>query len=108
MNNKKTLVKRGASITATTTAVCGVTLGYYRFIGAGAVFTKDIRDYASVYGNLGRNYGWMCQCGTRLSFADATDTTTATCRQCGSRYQKNAFLFTLETNIDKIPKGSTL
>ena len=65
-----TLVKRGASIGANATIVCGITIGEYAFIGAGAVVTKDVADYALVYGNPARQHGWMCQCGTRLAFND--------------------------------------
>jgi UDP-2-acetamido-3-amino-2,3-dideoxy-glucuronate N-acetyltransferase len=65
-----TLVKRGASIGANATIVCGITIGEYAFIGAGAVVTKDVPAYALVYGNPARQHGWMCQCGTRLAFND--------------------------------------
>src|SRR5437870_2017181 len=57
---QETLVKRGASIGANATIVCGNTIGRYSFIGAGAVITKDIPDYALVVGNPGRISGWMC------------------------------------------------
>lgn len=83
-----TLVKRGASIGANATVVCGVTLGQYCFIGAGAVVTKDVPDYALVYGNPGRIQGWMCQCGIRLAFEPAGDHETATCQACGSHFDK--------------------
>ncbi len=77
---KDTLVKRGASIGANATIVCGITLGRYCFIGAGAVVTKNVPDYALVVGNPGRVVGWMCQCGIRLTFpADRAD--CAACRR---------------------------
>ncbi|NWF65656.1 MAG: Gfo/Idh/MocA family oxidoreductase [Chloroflexi bacterium] len=82
---KPTLVKKGASIGANATIVCGHTIGRYAFIGAGAVVTKDVPDYALVVGNPGRVVGWMCGCGVRLGFAG--DTTT--CTSCGTRYAKN-------------------
>ena len=63
-----TLVKKGATIGANATVVCGVTLGEYAFIGAGAVVTHDVPDYALIYGNPARIQGWMCQCGIRLDF----------------------------------------
>ena len=64
---QKTLVKKGASIGANATVVCGVTIGSYAFIGAGAVVTKDVPDYALVYGNPAKLRGWVCRCGEVLS-----------------------------------------
>ena len=63
---KRTLVKRGASIGANATVVCGATLGEYCFIGAGAVVTKDVLPYALMAGVPARRIGWMCQCGEKL------------------------------------------
>ncbi|MCF7805442.1 MAG: Gfo/Idh/MocA family oxidoreductase [Candidatus Marinimicrobia bacterium] len=80
----KTLVKKGASIGANATVVCGITLGQFCFIGAGAVVTKDVPDFALVVGNPGRIIGWMCECGTRLRFDDGQ----ATCDKCGREYRK--------------------
>jgi UDP-2-acetamido-3-amino-2,3-dideoxy-glucuronate N-acetyltransferase len=82
---RRTLVKRGASLGANCTIVCGVTIGRYGFIGAGAVVTKDIPDYALVVGNPGRISGWMCQCGVKLA-AGRTPPTEVACAACGSRY----------------------
>lgn len=64
---KKTVVKRGATIGANATIVCGHTIGRYAFVGAGSVVTKDISDYALVYGNPARIKGYMCECGGRLN-----------------------------------------
>ena len=64
---RPTLVKRGATLGANATIVCGHTIGRYAFIGAGAVVTKDVPDYALVVGNPGRVTGWMCQCGVKLA-----------------------------------------
>lgn len=67
---KKTLVKKGASIGANATIVCGITLGEYCFIGAGAVVTKDVRPYELVLGNPARHAGWMSEFGHKLKFND--------------------------------------
>jgi len=65
---KKTLVKKGATIGANATIVCGVDIGRYAFIGAGAVVTKTVPDYALVVGNPARQTGWMSEYGHRLHF----------------------------------------
>ena len=79
---RKTLVRRGATIGANATIVCGTTLGEYAFVGAGAVVADDVQDYALVVGVPGRRIGWMCQCGERLP-----DSGTGTCAVCGSSYE---------------------
>ena len=63
---RTTLVRKGASIGANATIVCGTTIGRFAFVGAGAVVTKDVPDYALVLGNPARQTGWMCWCGTKL------------------------------------------
>lgn len=63
-----TLVKKGATIGANATIVCGITIGQYAFVGAGAVVTKDIADYALVIGNPARQSGWMSEYGHKLKF----------------------------------------
>jgi UDP-2-acetamido-3-amino-2,3-dideoxy-glucuronate N-acetyltransferase len=83
---RQTLVKRGASLGANSTIVCGHTIGAYAFIGAGTVVTKDIADYALVVGNPGRITGWMCQCGVKLA-SGAQPPVTASCAACGARYR---------------------
>lgn len=86
---RRTLVKRGASIGANATIVCGNIIGRYAFIGAGAVVTRDVPDFALVVGNPGRVVGWMCQCGVRLSLdADPDATDEDTCDACGARYER--------------------
>jgi len=82
---RQTLVKRGASLGANCTVVCGHTIGAYAFVGAGAVITKDIPDYALVVGNPGRISGWMCQCGIKLT-GGAAPPAEAVCAACGTRY----------------------
>jgi len=64
---RKTLVKKGATIGANATIVCGITIGRYAFIGAGAVVTRDVPDYALVLGNPAKQSGWMCRCGEKLT-----------------------------------------
>jgi UDP-2-acetamido-3-amino-2,3-dideoxy-glucuronate N-acetyltransferase len=83
---RQTLVKRGASLGANCTVVCGVTIGAYGFVGAGAVVTRDVPDYALIVGNPGRIRGWMCQCGVKLS-SESVPPRSATCRACGTQYQ---------------------
>src|SRR3989338_9065536 len=63
---KETLVKKGVTLGANSTILCGITIGAYAFIGAGAVVTKDVAPYALVYGNPARLNGWMCECGVKL------------------------------------------
>ncbi|PYR04221.1 MAG: N-acetyltransferase, partial [Acidobacteria bacterium] len=60
---QRTLVKRGASLGANSTILCGHTIGCYAFVGAGSVVTRDVPDYALVVGNPARVVGWMCECG---------------------------------------------
>ena len=86
---RPTLVKRGASLGANSTIVCGHTVGAYAFIGAGAVVTRDVPDYALLVGNPARISGWMCQCGIKLASGTAPPV-TATCAACGTIYQADA------------------
>jgi UDP-2-acetamido-3-amino-2,3-dideoxy-glucuronate N-acetyltransferase len=81
-----TLVKRGATFGANCTIVCGVTIGQYAFIGAGAVVVKDVPDFALVVGNPARIIGWMCQCGNRIAFAEEDG--PGACQACHRTYQK--------------------
>jgi UDP-2-acetamido-3-amino-2,3-dideoxy-glucuronate N-acetyltransferase len=83
---RKTLVRRGASLGANCTIICGVTIGENALVGAGAVVTKDVPDYALVVGAPARITGWVCECGERLSFTDGR----AVCRACGKRYGQPA------------------
>jgi UDP-2-acetamido-3-amino-2,3-dideoxy-glucuronate N-acetyltransferase len=85
---KTTLVRRGASLGANCTVVCGTTIGLYAFVGAGSVVTRDVPDYALVYGNPARLRGWMCACGVNLEFGEAGNG-SAKCRACGSKYTKS-------------------
>lgn len=81
---KKTLVKQGASIGANATVVCGVTVGRYAFVGAGSVVTKDVKDYALVYGNPARQHGWACYCGTSMKKGVTGE--SIQCPECQRRY----------------------
>lgn len=80
----KTHVGRGATIGANATIVCGHNIGKYAFIGAGAVVTKEVQDYALVVGNPAKQIGWMSEFGQRLSF-DHND--TAECSESGNKYR---------------------
>ncbi|MGH7537215.1 MAG: DapH/DapD/GlmU-related protein [Gemmatimonadales bacterium] len=81
---QKTVVRRGGSIGANATIVCGITLGEYSFIGAGAVVTTDVLPYALMVGVPARRVGWMCQCGARLSVSAAR----ARCTACSRTYEE--------------------
>ena len=81
---KKTLVKKGASIGANSTIVCGVTLGEFCFIGAGAVVTKDVKPFSLVVGNPSRHVGWMSEFGHRLHFNDEN---IAVCPESNQKYK---------------------
>jgi UDP-2-acetamido-3-amino-2,3-dideoxy-glucuronate N-acetyltransferase len=80
----KTLVKQGATIGANATVVCGHNIGKFAFIGAGAVVTKDVPDYALIVGNPARQTGWMSEYGHKLSFDHHGE---AVCEESGERYQ---------------------
>ena len=82
---RRTLVKRGATLGANCTIVCGHTIGRYAFIGAGTVVTRDVPDYALVIGNPGRIAGWVCRCGVKLA-SGAAAPARATCAACQTMY----------------------
>jgi UDP-2-acetamido-3-amino-2,3-dideoxy-glucuronate N-acetyltransferase len=82
---RRTLARRGATIGANATIVCGVTLGEYSFIGAGAVVTSDVPAYALMVGVPARRVGWMCECGERLHPVGGG----ARCPACGSEYRES-------------------
>jgi UDP-2-acetamido-3-amino-2,3-dideoxy-glucuronate N-acetyltransferase len=82
---RETLVQRGASLGANSTVVCGHTIGRYAFVGAGAVVTRNVPDYALVVGNPGRVVGWMCECGVKLA-TGSQPPATVTCAACGAQY----------------------
>jgi len=86
---RRTLVRRGASIGANATVVCGATLGEYAFIGAGSVVRHDVPDHALVLGIPARIRGWMCRCGLRLSLPPSSPAGKAVCAGCGDRYMQD-------------------
>ena len=85
---RPTLVKKGATIGANATIICGLTIGRYAFIGAGAVVTKDVPDFALIFGNPAKLIGWMCRCGEKLG-------SKFTCKNCGDHYSLKSGQITL-------------
>ena len=88
---RQTLVQRGATIGANATVVCGIRLGQYSFVGAGAVVTRDVPNHALVYGSPARLNGWVCRCGVKLDLSTLPDSIEqADCSACRQRYEKKA------------------
>ncbi len=83
-----TLVQRGATIGANATIICGVTLGRYAFVGAGAVVSRDVPDFALVYGIPAGLQGWMCRCGEHLLLATGSGQESANCPRCATAYSR--------------------
>jgi UDP-2-acetamido-3-amino-2,3-dideoxy-glucuronate N-acetyltransferase len=79
---KTTVVRRGATIGANATIVCGITLGEFCFVGAGAVVTRDVPGYALVFGSPAKLMGWVCECGVKLD-------TSLVCPSCKKSYKKS-------------------
>jgi UDP-2-acetamido-3-amino-2,3-dideoxy-glucuronate N-acetyltransferase len=96
---KPTLVKKGATIGANATIICGNNIGSHAFVGAGATVSKDVPDYALVYGNPAKIQGWVCECGVKLAFSANG---LAKCSGCGKSYKKQ------ETKSGTIVKNSRL
>ncbi|HOE13128.1 MAG TPA: Gfo/Idh/MocA family oxidoreductase [bacterium] len=84
---RHTLVRRGASLGANCTVLCGITIGQYAFIGAGAVVIRDVPDYALVVGNPAKTIGWMCVCGNRIRFEKENQ--PGKCTVCERTYRKD-------------------
>lgn len=89
---RKTIVKKGASVGANATIVCGHNIGRYALVGAGSVVTKDVPDYALVYGCPAEVRGYVCRCGEHLKFSDLR----AVCPGCGKAYQMDEKDFTIK------------
>ena len=85
---RETVVKRGTTIGANATIVCGNTIGRYAMVGAGTVVTHDVGDYQLVTGNPGRMAGYVCMCGCRLREAEEAE--MRDCPECGRRYRVTA------------------
>ncbi len=80
---KRTTVRKGATIGANATLVCGIEIGRYALIGAGAVVTRDVPDYGLIVGNPARRTGWVCECGVKLDFSGGV----ASCTECAREYE---------------------
>ena len=88
----QTLVRRGATIGANATIICGTTIGRYSMIGAGSVVKSDVDDYAVMAGVPAKQIGWACRCGVTLKF----DNNRAICMNCGSEYKMDNGQFIVE------------
>lgn len=80
-----TLVKKGATIGANATVLCGIKIGKWAFVACGAVVTKNVKDYSIVKGNPAEHSGWICECGEKLEFENKKQTK---CSKCGRIYKK--------------------
>jgi len=103
---RPTLVKKGATLGANSTIVCGHTIGEYAFIGAGSVVTKDVPNYALMVGNPAARMGWMCRCGNRLRGKDSPGA-VLTCVSCSDQYRRTedgvVKADSLNTSTRKVP-----
>jgi len=84
---KTTKVCQGATIGANATILCGITIGEFAFIGAGSVITKNVANFALVYGNPAKQHGWICKCGMKLS--NENKAKTLECQTCSKKYSSN-------------------
>jgi len=89
---RKTVIKEGASVGANATVVCGHNIGRYALVGAGAVVTKDVPDFAMVYGCPAEVRGYVCRCGEQIKFTDWK----SVCPACGKRYQMDETDYTIK------------
>ncbi|MFC2166760.1 DapH/DapD/GlmU-related protein [Acidobacteriota bacterium] len=99
---KKTLVKKGASLGANSTVICGTTIGRYAFIGAGALVSRNVPDFALLYGVPAKIVGWMCYCGVKLNLSNSLlSKETTQCDHCGRWYGKVGFVVSEVLNDEK-------
>jgi len=91
---RRTLVRRGATLGANATIICGVTIGAYAFIGAGAVVSRSVEAHALMIGVPARRSGWMCRCGIKLPAAPGK----VSCRECGLSYRIDSNKCTLDSS----------
>ena len=91
---QRTIVRRGASLGANSTILCGIEIGRYAFIAAGAVVTRDVSEYALMVGVPARRVGWACRCGDRLP--DSRSDGRITCGACSNEYRQDGGLQPVE------------
>lgn len=101
---QRTLVRRGATVGANATVVCGVVIGRYALVGAGAVVTDDLPDFSLAYGTPARVRGWVCQCGLRLPLGASEERKSVECAACHHRYTLTGS--TLREETDRPAKRS--
>lgn len=97
---RPTVVHRGATLGANATLVCGVEIGHFAFVGAGAVVTEDVPDYALILGVPGRRAGWMCRCGVRLP--EPADPGELRCKACSNQYRLEAGCLTPLREVQEV------
>ena len=101
---RPTIVRRGATLGANATIVCGVEIGRYAFVAAGAVVTGDLPPYALVVGVPGRRRGWMCRCGERLPGSGRDEPGSLVCTACGNTYREEDGRLTAVTEGQGVPR----
>lgn len=96
---RSTLIHANATIGANATILCGITIGRFAFVGAGAVVLKSVPDFALMVGNPARHVGWMCQCATRLTIPPSVSLNSSIiCRHCRTEFRVNSGRLSLSSN----------
>jgi len=104
---RPTVVRRGATIGANATVICGHEIGRYAFVGAGALVADDVPAFALVYGCPARIRGWMCKCGEKIHFREGPEHEQAECKVCGMHYEKRGSLVRPDAAADgEVDPGS--